>query len=199
MLGVDRRAWDRVLIETSRWRLVGEERDPFTIFRRLVDQVDRTITDERAREVLARRTERFGDCFRNIPEANVSMLRRLRADGYRIALLSNADVMDVEPFLTSPLAGLFDAEIFSCDVGCAKPEPEIYRKCLEALGLAAADCIFVGDGGSDELQGAKAVGLRTIFVSGVIEELWPERIGPRREIADAHVQWAWEVPRIMTA
>lgn len=193
MLGVDRHAWDRVLIESSRWRLVGEERDPYTIFRRLVDQVDASIPEEKVRRVLALRTRRFRDCFENIPAANVSALRRLRSAGFKLALLSNADVMDIEAYGGSALSGLFDVEIFSCDAGCAKPEPEIFHACLEALALPAAQCVFAGDGGSDELQGAKAVGLRTVFVSGVIEELWPERIAARRAVADHHVRWVPEM------
>jgi putative hydrolase of the HAD superfamily len=193
MLGVDRRAWDRALIESSRWRLVGEVRDPFTILRRLVDLVDDGIPDTRVREVLVRRTERFRDCFRNIPAGNVAMLQRLRAAGLRLALLSNADAMEIAGYGGSPLSGMFDVEMFSCDVGHAKPEAAIFRACLEALGLPAGDCVFVGDGGSDELRGAKAVGLRTIFVSGVIAELWPERIDERRAIADHHVQSAADV------
>ncbi|HEX5128983.1 MAG TPA: gamma-glutamylcyclotransferase, partial [Usitatibacter sp.] len=148
LLGVDRRAWDRVLIETSRWRLVGEERDPYTIFRRLVDEAGAGLPEARVREVLAIRTERFRDCFDNIPRANVAMLRRLREAGFKLALLSNADVMDIAAYGGSALEGLFDVEIFSCDAGCAKPEPAIYHACLRALGLEAADCIFVGDGGS---------------------------------------------------
>ena len=199
LLGVDRRAWDRVLIDTSRWRLVGQERDPFTIFRRLVDAVDSGIPDLRVREVLRIRTERFRDCFDNIPAANVAMLQRLRQAGLKLALLSNADVMDIAAYSGSALEGLFDVEIFSCDAGCAKPEPEIYHACLEALKLEAGECIFVGDGGSEELQGARAVGLRTVFVCGVIAELWPERIAARREIADHHVEHAWEVERLVSS
>ena len=129
--------------------------------------------------------------------ANVAMLRRLRKAGLKLALLSNADVQDVAAYAGSPLAGLFDVEVFSCDVGCAKPEAQIYHACLQALGLGASDCIFVGDGDSDELAGAKAVGLRTVFVSGVIAELWPERIAPRLGVADHHVEHAWEVERLV--
>lgn len=193
MLGFDRRDWDRVLIETSRWRLVGEVRDPFTIFRRLVDQLDPTMPDDRVREVLVERTLRFHDCFQRIPPANVAMLKRLREAGMRLALLSNADVMDMAPYAASALSGLFDVEVFSCEVGCVKPEARIYRGCLEALGLRADECVFVGDGGSGELQGARAAGLRTVFVSGAIEELWPECIAARRAVADHHVRWAHEV------
>lgn len=193
LLGVDRLAWDRVLLESSRWRLVGEERDPYTIFRRLVELVDARIPEERVRHVLAERSARFHDCFQRIPEANLDMLRRLRAAGLRLALLSNADVMDMAPYAASALPGHFDVEVFSCDAGCAKPEPEIYRACLARMGLDAADCVFVGDGGSDELQGARDVGLRTVFVSGLIEDLWPERIAARRAVADHHVRWPHEV------
>jgi putative hydrolase of the HAD superfamily len=197
MLGVDRRAWDRVLIETSRWRLAGEERDPYRILRRLVDQVDASISDDKVRDVLAQRTERFRDCFRNIPDANVAVLKKLKGAGFKLALLSNADVMDMDAYRGCPLEGCFDVEVFSCEVGWVKPEPEIYRLTLDRLGLAAGDCIFVGDGGSNELDGAKAVGLRTIFVSGVIEELWPERIPARRAAADHHLQWAHEVESVL--
>jgi gamma-glutamylaminecyclotransferase len=137
--------------------------------------------------------ERFG----NIPEANVAMLRRLRKAGFKLALLSNADAPDVAAYPGSALGGLFDVEVFSCDAGCAKPEAEIYHACLRALGLAASDCIFVGNGESDELAGAKAVGLRTVFVSGVIAQLWPERVAPRLAAADHHVEHAWEVERIV--
>jgi putative hydrolase of the HAD superfamily len=161
--------------------------------------VDAAIPEERILRALETRLRRFDQVFQRIPAENVAMLRELRGSGYRLALLSNADAMEVASYSKGALAGLFDAEIFSCDAGCAKPEPAIFHACLDALGLGAHECVFVGDGGSDELVGAKAVGLRTIFVSGVIEEHWPERVEPRRAIADAHVRWAWEVPRIMAA
>lgn len=193
LLGIDRREWDRVLLESSRWRLVGEERDPYRIFRRLVDEVAPSMPEERIREVFERRIGRFRDCFRNIPAPNVEMLERLRHAGFRLALLSNADAMEAEAYRGCRLEGRFDVELFSCDAGSVKPEPEIFHACLDRLGLPASECLFVGDGGSDELQGAKAVGLRTVFVSGIIEELWPERIDARRAVADHHVRWAHEV------
>jgi gamma-glutamylaminecyclotransferase len=141
--------------------------------------------------------DRLRACFDNIPAANVAMLRRLRKAGLKLALLSNADLLEIAAFRGSALAGLFDVEVFSCDAGCAKPEAAIYHACLDALRLAASDCVFVGDGGSDELAGAKAVGLRTVFVSGVIAELWPECIPARLAAADHHVEHAWEVERIV--
>ena len=40
-----------------------------------------------------------------------------------------------------------------------------------------------------------AAGLRTVFMSGAIEELWPERVDARRALADHHIQSIPEVLR----
>ena len=193
VLGIDRRTWNGILVESSRWRVVGEVRDPYEILRRLARQIDPAIEEARIRLALELRLRRFKQIFQRIPPANLAALGRLRSAGMRLALLSNADVLEAAEFAGSVLEPLFDVAIFSCDAGCAKPEPEIFRACLGKLGLGADECVFVGDGGSDELRGAKAVGLRTVFVSGVIEELWPERIPARRAVADHHVRFVPEV------
>jgi len=60
---------------------------------------------------------------------------------------------------------LFHSAIFSYDVGARKPEPDIYHTALTGLGLTASECIFVGDGGSDEHIGAQQVGLRSVLTT----------------------------------
>ena len=130
-----------------------------------------------------------------MPEENLETLRQLRGVGFRLGLISNADAIEVAAWNDCPLAGLFDVEVFSCLVGCVKPERAIYDTCLERLGLSAAECLFVGDGGSDELIGAKAAGMSTVFVSGVMAELWPERVQQRLSISDHHIG---RVPQVLT-
>lgn len=192
ILGVDRRAWDRAL-NAAHWRLTGKVRDPFVILRRLASELDPAISDARVREAVEIRLRRFRDTMRSIPRENVDTLKRLRTAGLRLGLISNADVIEVAGWNDGPLAGLFDVEIFSCEVGLAKPEPAIYHRCLDALELAPEQCCFVGDGGSDELIAAREIGLKTVFVSGVIAELWPERIAHRRETSDHHIEWVPEI------
>lgn len=188
VLRIDRRVWDDLLTARSRGRLAGDERDPYEIVRSLAHAVDPAIPEARIREALAIRIQRFRNSLTRVPAGNVETLTRLRAAGLRLGLISNADVMEVAAWPDSPLAGLFDVAIFSCDVGCVKPEPLIYRKCLDALGLSAAECLFVGDGGSNELSGAREVGLSTVFVSGVVAELWPDRVALRRASCDHHIE-----------
>ncbi|MDE0965358.1 MAG: HAD-IA family hydrolase [Candidatus Latescibacteria bacterium] len=51
---------------------------------------------------------------------------------------------------------------FFCDVGFMKPEPAIYHLACEHLQVSPTETLFVGDGGSDEFQGAAAVGMQPI-------------------------------------
>lgn len=195
VLGIDRVRWDELLTARSRWRLTGEERDPYRIVSALAREADPTISDDRVREAVRVRIQRFRDSLMRVPQENVDALTRLRAAGFRLGLISNADAMEVAAWDDCPLAGLFDAAVFSCVVGCAKPERAIYEKCLQALELAAADCLFVGDGGSNELAGAREVGMPTVFISGVIAELWPERVPQRLSSCDHHVE---RIPEVLT-
>jgi putative hydrolase of the HAD superfamily len=64
----------------------------------------------------------------------------------------------------SPLAPLVDVAVFSCSERIKKPDPRIYEHACERLGVRPQDCLYVGDGGSDELRGATAVGMRAIQI-----------------------------------
>ncbi len=99
----------------------------------------------------------------------VEAVRRLRAAGLPLAVLSN-NVAPMER--TGPLAallGLFDAVVESSVEGVRKPEPEIYRRALarlnEAVGrdLDFADCAYLDDLGIN-LKPARALGMHTVKV-----------------------------------
>lgn len=90
------------------------------------------------------------------------VLDTLRADGHRLALISNATSDSSQAWPHSPLAERFEVAIFSCDVGLAKPDPAIYRAAADRLGADPAECVFVGDGADDELAGAAAAGMTAL-------------------------------------
>ena len=95
---------------------------------------------------------------------SVETLVALRSAGFRIGLVSNASAQTNELWLETPMAPLVDAPVFSCAAGMSKPDPRIYHLALEGLGLAADTCLFVGDGGSGELEGARRVGLHPVLI-----------------------------------
>jgi len=183
-LGIDRAVWNDFLHFGTYERLCGRERDPFLIIRNIVDRINPEISDEKVLEAVENRKKRFGQSLINIPVENVKALKKLKKSGKKLGLLSNADVMEVAMWEQSPLAELFDSTVFSCNVGYAKPDREIYEISLKELGAQPDEAVFIGDGGSNELQGAKEAGLSTIMITGIIEELWPEKIPERKKWAD---------------
>jgi putative hydrolase of the HAD superfamily len=197
VLGIDRRTWNELLTSHSRWRLAGAETDPFVIISTLARMHDPLIGDDTIRRAVDVRVRRFRQAFDRIPPENIETLRRLRSAGFKLGLISNADVMEAEPWADCALAACFDAVTFSCAVGHVKPEAAIYAHCLATLGCEGSECLFVGDGGSNELEGARAAGLSPVFVSGVMAELWPERIPERLAHADHHIRSIPEVLELL--
>ena len=183
-LGVSKQAWDEQLHKNSRDRLIGKQNDPVAIVAEMARAIDPAIPDEVIRAATANRIARFADALIHLPPESGRVIAALKAGGKRIGLVSNADVMEVAAWSQCPVAGLFDSAIFSCAVGCAKPEPEVYQMSLRELGVVAGEAVFVGDGGSGELRGARAVGLTTVMITGIIQELWPERIAQLQQDAD---------------
>lgn len=182
--GVDRTVWSDMLQFGTYERLCGREKDPFRIIRDLVDRVKPEISDELVRQAVEIRKKRFGQALINIPVENIKTLKSLKESGLKLGLLSNADVMEIAMWDKSPIAGLFDSTVFSCFAGYAKPDREIYEISMKELGVTSQESVFIGDGGSNELKGAKEAGLTTIMITGVIQELWPEKISERKKWAD---------------
>jgi putative hydrolase of the HAD superfamily len=50
-------------------------------------------------------------------------------------------------------------------VGFRKPRPEIFRACLDALGVAPEETLHVGDRLAEDVGGARASGLSTCWIT----------------------------------
>src|SRR5438132_2751282 len=94
----------------------------------------------------------------------IETLHRLRRQALRIGLISDASFDDVTLWPTTPLAGLVDAAVFSCQEGVKKPDPRIYQHAGERLAVSLTRCLSVGDGGSNELSGAAGVGMDALLI-----------------------------------
>jgi FMN phosphatase YigB (HAD superfamily) len=112
---------------------------------------------------LLRRDAEFSLAHIRLFDDTVPFLEWLRSEGILIALVSNcADTTRglLDSLGVIPLA---DAVVLSCEVGSAKPSPEIYVTALADLGVAAADAVFIDDQPTFCL-GAEAVGVRPIQI-----------------------------------
>ena len=93
------------------------------------------------------------------------LIDEVRAAGLKLAIASSSLRANVRALLQSTLApdaeDWFDAFVTGDDVGCKKPDPEIYRRVLERLDLPAAACIAIEDS-QNGCRAALASGLPTI-------------------------------------
>ena len=100
-----------------------------------------------------------------------SMLRKLHGR-FRLGIVSNFAIPECVTKLLEKegLAEFFDAVVVSGAVNKRKPSAEIFRNALETLGVCAEEAVFVGDTVDADVQGAKAAGMRTIYIERRLQE-----------------------------
>ena len=90
------------------------------------------------------------------------VLEELRRHGLRIGLVSNTS-RDLDAFIRH-FALDVDAWISSGMHGKVKPSPTIFRAVLEMLGVPAERAAMVGDSPDDDVDGARALGMRAYLL-----------------------------------
>lgn len=110
-------------------------------------------------------------CLRTLHPDILPMLRALKEKGLKLAVVSNCYLEEAQAIHEWPESQLFDALVLSCEQGVRKPDPAIYQRCMEQLGVTAQECLFIGDGGSCELEAAEELGMNALqalwYVRGV--------------------------------
>lgn len=93
-------------------------------------------------------------------------LARLRADGYRVGLISNTiwpAELHLEDLDEQGLLPYLEHTIFSGDLGIWKPNPGIFEHMLAALEVPPDEAVFVGDSPREDVRGAQRAGMRAIW------------------------------------
>ncbi|HXP06309.1 MAG TPA: haloacid dehalogenase type II [Stellaceae bacterium] len=109
-------------------------------------------------------------------------LRRLRAGGMRMAILSNGSPAMLAPLVENAgIGGLLDAVISVEEAGVYKPHPKVYQLAVDRLGVPAGDIAFLSSNGWDAYA-ASAFGMRAIWCNRYAQP--KERLPgePEREI-----------------
>ena len=98
-----------------------------------------------------------------IPPKTLSVLRSLRAQGYRLALLSNTNPIHIDevrrrlgPFGYGEFARCFERIYYSYEMGLRKPDPTIYAAVDRELGITSpAEVLFIDDNAANIASAAK--------------------------------------------
>ena len=103
----------------------------------------------------------------NIKPTILAVLKELKNNGFKLILASNADSIDIQFWDKSPLFNLFDNTYFSCNISLAKPDVNFYKKITSDLNILPKDCLYIGDGGDNELLGASQAGMDTVWAKHI--------------------------------
>ena len=137
-------------------------------------------------EKLAHRTfERagVGDRFSNFPEFFAALyahfataqpweiypdvfpaLKYWQSQGISLGVLSNFDTRLYSVLSDLELAAFFTSVTISTEVGAAKPHPKIFHKALAKQGCPPEKAWHIGDSFKEDYEGAKALGIRAIWI-----------------------------------
>ena len=95
-------------------------------------------------------------------EDTLPVLAELREHGLKIGLVSNTG-RDLDAFVAHHALEV-DAAVGSGTHGKTKPHPAIFLAALEQLGVTAEEAAMVGDSPEDDVEGARALGMRAFLV-----------------------------------
>ena len=119
------------------------------------DQVERAV--DRQYQATVDHVELRDDCL--------DTLRRLRAHGLHVQIVSNIDDEQLEPMVARlGLDQVLDAWTSSESARSCKPDPGIYRWALQRAGCEAADVLFVGDSPAHDVVGPRDMGMTTALL-----------------------------------
>lgn len=160
-LGCDPAAFTEVLDRSFKTRSRGVFGTAEATLRWVCDQLGADPPTDRLRAAVRARLAAVWADAQLRPDA-VAALAEVRARGLRTGLVSDCGY-ELPAFLPRlPVAPLLDACVYSVDVGECKPHPAMYAAACHRLGVAPEDCLYVGDGGSQELTGAVAAGMNAV-------------------------------------
>lgn len=129
------------------------------------------------RRFLETHLSRIALCLECAPAVR-DLLVRLKKQ-HRIGLVSNFDDTETvyHVLKREGVAPFFDAVIISSEIGLRKPRPEIFLAACEKIGVAPAECLFIGDSFENDVVGAKRLGMDAAWINPA--GLPPPIDGPR--------------------
>lgn len=101
--------------------------------------------------------------YEYVLDDTVTLVKRLKDEGHVVALLSNAEAAYVDYLFDKfGLKDLFHFVFVSSNYGCAKPDYEFYKLCLDSFD-ERFDAVYFADNNPDNLVGLEPLGITPIL------------------------------------
>lgn len=98
-----------------------------------------------------------------VPDDALRILSDLKGRGYRMAVISNREKNFQGEVDALGLAPYFEFSLAGGEVNAYKPDPEIFQRACERLGVSAAEAVYVGDNYFADVVGALRAALRPVL------------------------------------
>ena len=185
--GVSKEAFERVWEPTTIGRQVGAFPSIEAYVRHVFGLLGLEEDAERVERFVALR--RVATRKALTPRADAAhVIDALQRAGVKVAMVSNCSIDVAEVWEEGAIAPLVEHAVLSAAVGLVKPDARIYRMAARMLGVAPADCLYVGDGGDYELAGARNVGMEPLLICVPYED--PAKVWYKQEAV------SWTGPRV---
>lgn len=100
---------------------------------------------------------RAGKGNHKVNDGLVEIIKTLKSKDYKIGLLSNYGLELRDKLKDDGIYDLFDAIVISSEVGCQKPDPEIFEILFTKLGVKPEEVVFTDDA-PKSLEKADSIG-----------------------------------------
>jgi len=149
--------------DTTYERGIGIFKTTEESIRYICNKLEVSISDENIRKCVQVRLENSRKAL-TPKNGAVDILKKLRELGYKIGLITNCSSEAPLLWNNTEFFHLFEATIFSASVGLKKPDAQIYNLACEQLGVEPTECLYIGDGDSNELSGASKLGMDAVMI-----------------------------------
>jgi putative hydrolase of the HAD superfamily len=113
----------------------------------------------------------------------IEVISSLKSAGFKIGLISNCSTEPPLIWPNTPFAPFFDTVLFSSVVGINKPDLRIFQRAVERLMVEPSKCVYIGDGGDNELAAAADIGMTPVLIRASHEDS-ADALRPNDEIKD---------------
>jgi len=171
--------WTKLWRDTTYERGVGIFKTTEESIRYICNKINVSVSDENIRKCEQIRLETTRKAL-TPKNGAVDILKSLKGLGFKIGLITNCSVEVPPLWKNTEFSQLFDVTIFSASVSMKKPDPQIYNLACEQLEVEPSECLYFGDGDSNELSGASQLGMDAVMIRD------PNEIDPYRLV---EVDW----------
>lgn len=179
-LGVSPEAFEEEWKKSFKQRMTGEVQDGDQQFVPILQAIGAPIDPGALTRTTAIRNRFLKECLDPKPDA-LEMLDEMKSRGLKIGLVTDCSSATPGLLEQTTLGTYFPVKAASGILRTRKPDPRMYQHVLDGLQVQGPECMYVGDGNSEELPGAKHFDMCTVWVDNGNRQYWRDSFVPEAD------------------